>query len=390
MVKRKNKIKILRYSAIFKRKVKNLNRKKISRWFRNNLRQHPFILGFLSLSWINYALIRRYFIKAELKQILTFHLYIIIAWFILVIVSNFLKDKYKVKWYLRKRFIAFMLIVLPPLGIVLLWSGSHFKKATKIILTVIFGAFFVYMNIYSNKRYEKILNKSPFDMIVETVSQPKKKVLLKTLDEKILDNLRLKTIPKRDKIKLAVSEIAKRCSPGVVSIKTKDKDGEEIGMASGFIISEDGIIVTNFHVVASAAQAQIKIGEKVFDEVFFVKGIPAQDIAVLKINTEKLPVLNIGDSDSLMNGQFIIVLGNPWGLERSVSTGIISAIRSKDNIKLIQMTAPVSPGSSGGPVINEYGEVTGITTLASIFLAQNLNFAIPISYLSNLLKTKYR
>jgi S1-C subfamily serine protease len=162
-----------------------------------------------------------------------------------------------------------------------------------------------------------------------------------------------------------------------------------MGMGSGFIISEDGLIVTNFHVMESAYQIEIKIGEKIFREASLVKGISNMDIALLKIDSKGLPALPIGDSDSLVDGQFVIVLGNPVGLERSVSNGIISAIRSKDDIKIIQMTAPVSPGSSGGPVLNEYGEVVGITTLASFFMAQNLNFAIPINYLDKILNEKY-
>jgi S1-C subfamily serine protease len=206
------------------------------------------------------------------------------------------------------------------------------------------------------------------------------------LDKDVLSDLKLTMLTKRAKVKLAVSDVAKRCSQAVVSIKTKDRVGNEIGMGSGFVISQNGLIVTNFHVMASAYQAEIKIGEEVFKDASLVKAIKNFDIAILKIDAKNLLSLPIGDSDSLVTGQFVIALGNPGGFERTVSSGIISALRSKGEIKLIQMTAPVSPGSSGGPVINEYGEVVGITTLASIFMAQNLNFAIPINYLNKIIK----
>ena len=152
------------------------------------------------------------------------------------------------------------------------------------------------------------------------------------------------------------------------------------------MISADGVIATNFHVLESAYQAEVKIGEKVFKSVDFIKGAPEFDIALIKIDAQELKVLPIGNSDNLVNGQSIVVLGNPWGLERTVSNGLVSSLRSQDNIKLIQMSAPVSPGSSGGPVLNEFGEVVGITTIASFLFAQNLNFAVPINYLEKLIK----
>jgi hypothetical protein len=388
MVKGKKKIKIARYHRILKRKAKKLNWKKIRLWLKENFRQHPFVLGTLLFLWLNEILVKRLFSRGDMKEALRFHLIIILTWLLLVILSNALREKGRAKWYLRKRFVAFMLVFIPPLGIILLWSGSQFKKRTKVVFTIIFGGFFIATNLYYNKKYEKLLEKTPFERIVEKVSQPKKKVLLKTSDPLGLNNIKLSRVSKRSKVKLAASEIAKRCSHAIVSIQTRDKDGKELGMASGFIISEDGLIVTNFHVLESARQVQVKIGSEVFEDAYFVKGIPEFDIAIIKINSGNLPVLKIGDSDHLINGQFLIVLGNPWGLERSVSSGLVSAIRSKGPIKLIQMTAPVSPGSSGGPVLNEYGEVVGITTLASIFFAQNLNFAIPINYLNELIKKR--
>ena len=159
-------------------------------------------------------------------------------------------------------------------------------------------------------------------------------------------------------------------------------------MGSGFIISTNGIILTNFHVLESAYDAEIKVGENEFRDVRLVKSDPGRDLALIKIDAKNLPALPIGNSDTLVGGQFVVVLGSPWGFDRSVSTGVVSALRSQGQMKLIQMTAPVSPGSSGGPVINEQGEVVGVITLASFFMAQNLNFAIPVNYLKKIISEK--
>lgn len=388
MIRRKQKNKFRQYFRVLKRKVKRLNPKKVRRWFKINLKQHPFVLGILFFIWIDKVLIKGMFRKVNFIKILKVHLFIFILWLALVIISNILRDKQKVKWYLKRRFVFFMLLFFQPLGLILLWSGAKFRKITKIIFTIIFGLIFIIYNVQYNKKYEQILKKSSFERIVEKITQPKKGIFLEPANNETLRYLKLTRISKKRRVKLAISEISVRCSPAIVSIKTKGKDGKEIGMGTGFIISEDGVIITNFHVMESAYQAEVKIGEEVFKEVYLIKGVPSLDIAIVKINAKNLPVLSIGDSDTLLNGQFIIVLGNPGGFERSVSHGIISAIRSKGNIKIIQMTAPVSIGSSGGPLINEYGEVVGITTLASFFIVQNLNFAIPINYLDKIINEK--
>jgi len=269
-----------------------------------------------------------------------------------------------------------------------LWSGAKFKKFTKVFFTAFFGFIFVLLVVNYNKAYNEIVKKSALEKIVEAITKPKQRIFIERAGKEVLDSLRVCRFPTQYNIKLAISEIASRCSPAVVSIVAKDKSGREIGAGSGFIISDDGFIVTSFHVLESAYRATVEIKEGEYREANFIKGVPGLDIAVLKIDAKNLPFLSIGDSESLVNGQSVVVLGNPAGFERSISEGIISAIRSKDNMKIIQMTAPVSLGSSGGPVINEYGEVVGITTLAS-FKAQNLNFAVPINYLFEMFSDKY-
>lgn len=385
--KRKRQNKIIRYLKVAKRNLKKLNRKKVKLWFKTNLRQHPFILGFLFIAWVDAALIKRSFTLKYIWRIVFFHVALFLIWVVLVTVSNLLKDKQKVKWYLRKRFVFLSLILFPPLGTIFLWSGSKFKRATKITLTIIFGALFIWAQVHYNNKYEKLAKKAPFERIMDMIAKPKKKVHLELAGKDVLSNFNLTALASQaTKDKLPVSDIVSRCAPGVVSIKTKDKYGKDIGLGSGFLISPDGLIVTNFHVMESAYKAQVNIGDKIYKDVYFVRGLPEFDIAILKINSDNLPYLSLGNSDGLVDGQFIVVLGSPWGFEHSVSNGIVSAVRSKGSVKIIQMTAPVSPGSSGGPVLNEFGEVVGITTLASFFMAQNLNFAVPVNYLSNVLK----
>ncbi|PIP21193.1 MAG: hypothetical protein COX40_00830 [Candidatus Omnitrophica bacterium CG23_combo_of_CG06-09_8_20_14_all_40_11] len=387
---RKKKVnKLIRYLRVSRIKISRLNRKKIPLWLNKNLKEHPFILGILSFIWISY-IIGMCFESLNLLELLRFHIKlhtaIFTAWFVLVILSNSLKDKREIKWYFKKRFVFIMLILFCPFGLILLWTGAQFKRITRIILTVIFTLIFIFGNVYQEKRYRAILNMSPIENITKIISSKKREVFLKNSDPKTLDGFKFVRIPKKEKIKLAVSDIYSRYSPGIVSIKTKDKHGKEIGLGSGFIVSKDGIIVTNSHVVASAYQAEVKIGEKIFKETYLVKNLPDFDIAILKINAENLSPLAIGDFDDMVSGQFVVALGNPLGFEQSVSSGIISAIRSARDMKLIQMTVPVSPGSSGGPVLNEYGEVIGIATVAFFFVAQNLNFAIPINYLEKIIK----
>lgn len=384
-MKRKNRIK--RYFAVFKRNLRRITRKKVSLWLKRNFKSHPFILGFLIFAWVT-AVLTKAVQKTSALSFLKTTLLFLLYWLILVVLSNLLKDKQGVKWYFKKRFVFFMLLVLAPVGMVFLWSGAKFKRLTKIILSIIFSLIFLISNIVYYKNYAKLLAKSPLERTIEMITTQSKKVFLKTLESGVLKDLELTVIPKKSREKLAISDVARRCLPGVVSIKTKDKEGKEMGMGSGFIISQDGFIVTNFHVIAESSDAEIKIGEDIFKEVYLVKAVPDLDIAVLKINAKHLAALPIGDSDKLVNGQFVITLGNPWGFERSVSSGIVSALRSKGEMKLIQLTAPVSPGSSGGPLLNEYAEVVGITTIASLFMAQNLNFAIPINYLNKIIKEK--
>lgn len=154
-------------------------------------------------------------------------------------------------------------------------------------------------------------------------------------------------------------------------------------LGSGFIISEDGFIVTNDHVVRDAESIQVKLSnDKVYDAKV-VGGDPKTDIAVIKINAKGLPAAVLGDSEKLEVGQWAIAIGNPFGLDRTMTVGVISATgRSNMGIEtyenFIQTDASINPGNSGGPLLNVYGEVIGINT-AIVAAGQGIGFAIPVT-----------
>ena len=154
-------------------------------------------------------------------------------------------------------------------------------------------------------------------------------------------------------------------------------------LGSGFLISKDGYIVTNDHVVRDAESIQVKLSnDKVYDAKV-VGGDQKTDIAVIKINAADLPAAVLGDSEKLEVGQWAIAIGNPFGLERSMTVGVISATgRSNMGIEtyenFIQTDASINPGNSGGPLLNIHGEVIGINT-AIVAAGQGIGFAIPIA-----------
>jgi len=187
-----------------------------------------------------------------------------------------------------------------------------------------------------------------------------------------------------------VPSIAKNAKGAVISVVMSDKDGRPIAQGSGFIISKDGRIVTNYHVVKRGTSAVVKLSDGAF---FIVDGILAfdkhRDLAVIKAHGEDFHAVALGDSDRVQVGDEVVAIGSPLSLESTVSNGIVSAIRTinDEGGKFLQTTVPISPGSSGGPLFNMAGEVVGITS-SSIRGGENLNFAIPINDVKPLLLPK--
>lgn len=181
------------------------------------------------------------------------------------------------------------------------------------------------------------------------------------------------------------SEIARNTFPSVVMIVMEDKNGQPLSLGSGFFVKND-IVATNLHVVEDSVGGYVKlVGQKdKYNIAGYVAVDPKMDLILLKISDVNLPSVAIGDSSKMEIGNEIFAIGNPKGLEGTFSQGIISAIRKSEENSLFQITAPISPGSSGGPILNRNSEVIGVS-VATFQGGQNLNFAIPSKYLSNLI-----
>ncbi|NPA48755.1 MAG: DegQ family serine endoprotease [Thermodesulfobacteria bacterium] len=160
----------------------------------------------------------------------------------------------------------------------------------------------------------------------------------------------------------------------------------QMGAGSGFIISKDGYILTNNHVVANADKVKVKLADGREFEAKIVGTDPASDVAVLKIDAQNLSVLPLGDSDKIQVGEWVLAIGNPFGLTQTVTVGVISAkgrsgVGITDYEDFIQTDAAINPGNSGGPLVNLRGEAIGMNT--AIFTRSGgymgIGFAIPIN-----------
>jgi S1-C subfamily serine protease len=178
-----------------------------------------------------------------------------------------------------------------------------------------------------------------------------------------------------------VVDVARTVSPAVVSVSSGRSSG------SGVVIRPDGVILTNAHVVGNARSVEIGLadGRRLAGEV--LGRDPSVDVAVVRIPVRDIPVARVGDSDRLDVGQMAIAIGNPLGLERTVTTGVVSAVnRSPRGFELgglIQTDAAINPGNSGGPLLDSQGQVIGINTVI-IGGATGLGFAIPINLAANI------
>jgi S1-C subfamily serine protease len=179
--------------------------------------------------------------------------------------------------------------------------------------------------------------------------------------------------------KLTPEQIAQLAVPSVVLIRTPT------ALGSGFVATADGKIVTNFHVIEGATEASIVTSDRAeHKDVEVIALDKAHDVAVLRIGARKLAPLALGDSNLAKPGEHVVAIGNPLGLGGTISDGLLSAVRELPQLTVLQISAPISPGSSGGPVFNDHGEVIGVSTFL-LAGGQNLNFAIPINIVKPLL-----
>jgi S1-C subfamily serine protease len=185
-----------------------------------------------------------------------------------------------------------------------------------------------------------------------------------------------------------VPELVKAMSPAVVFIGNTGRNGQVESIGSGFIVDAGGLIVTNFHVIEGAQALQIKTKDgEIYDRVEVVDHDERRDLAVLKVRPFKpLPTVQLASADPEV-GEDAVAIGNPKGLEHTVTAGMVSAFRQAEGYRLMQISVPISPGSSGGPVFNMAGRVIGVAT-SQVKEAQNLNFAVPIDYARPLIESK--
>ena len=202
--------------------------------------------------------------------------------------------------------------------------------------------------------------------------------------------------PELARLNAALTRLAERLRPALVQLRVRraaapDAEGPDArrAMGSGFLVHPDGYLVTNAHVVEGASQVQVRLasGRRLVGQV--IGRDSRVDLALVKIDAaEPLPVLPMGDSEALRVGEFVIALGHPFGLEQTVSFGIVSRkgaplLVAAPGFDFIQTDAAVNPGNSGGPLVNMAGQVVGVNTMA----ARNgtIGFAIPSNLVKGLL-----
>ena len=185
----------------------------------------------------------------------------------------------------------------------------------------------------------------------------------------------------------AVVSVVDSVGPSVVSISgakhQNHQAGDQAGAGSGVVIAPDGYILTNDHVIHNTGNPEVRLTDGTSLSATVIGKDPATDLAVIRANASYLPSSTLGSSDRLRVGQLTIAVGNPFGFQSTVSTGVVSALgrslrstqgRLIENI--IQHTAPLNPGNSGGPLVDSAGKVVGINT-AIIAMAQGIGFSIP-------------
>jgi S1-C subfamily serine protease len=202
---------------------------------------------------------------------------------------------------------------------------------------------------------------------------------------------------------LTIAEIFKRTASGVVQITaTGDPQSSPFGgsapqaLGSGFVFDKTGYIITNYHVVSGAGSIEVTFSNNASHDATLVGSDPSTDLAVLKVNTSAsaLTALTLGDSDEVQVGDSVVAIGNPFGLSRTVTAGIVSAIQRQIEAPnqyaidhVIQTDAPINHGNSGGPLINAKGEVIGVNAQIETGGVTQGNVGVGFAVPSNTVKT---
>ncbi|OIO17595.1 MAG: hypothetical protein AUJ54_09630 [Ignavibacteria bacterium CG1_02_37_35] len=188
---------------------------------------------------------------------------------------------------------------------------------------------------------------------------------------------------------LTPEQIYEKVSNAVVIVLSYDTNGNLKSQGSGVYINETGYIITNYHVFADYSKVKIMHGKDIVDNVEIIGFNKEKDVLALKISDAHFSGIPIAELNELKVGQRVYAIGSPMGYENTISEGIISGFRSYNGLQLIQITASISHGSSGGAVVNSKGELVGISTY-TVSEGQSINFALPISDVLNAQLTPYK
>ena len=184
----------------------------------------------------------------------------------------------------------------------------------------------------------------------------------------------------------SVEQLAETARKSVVVISVSGRDGKQQGIGSGFIISADGLIATNAHVIGEGRPISVQFHDGKQVPITSIHATQrAADLAIIKVDLKGLPVLELGDSSTLKQGQGVVAIGNPHGLKHSIVSGVVSGTREIEGRNMIQLAMPIEPGNSGGPLLDLQGRVRGIITMKSL-VTNNLGFAVMVNALRPLLE----
>jgi regulator of sirC expression with transglutaminase-like and TPR domain len=183
---------------------------------------------------------------------------------------------------------------------------------------------------------------------------------------------------------LSVEEIAKRSKGSVVTIRFQGRRESDAGLGTGFVV-DDGLVATNLHVIGEARPITVELADGSSHEATAVHATDRDgDLAIVRIAAPGLVPLPLAAAGTLVDGQEVVAVGNPHGLNRSVVAGRVSALREMNGIEMIQLALPVEPGNSGGPLLDLEGRVHGIVSMKSL-VTPNLGFAVSVARLRSLL-----
>jgi serine protease Do len=185
-------------------------------------------------------------------------------------------------------------------------------------------------------------------------------------------------------------DIAARAQASLLVVRAIGARGDTLGEGTGFLVGPDGTFVTNYHVVEPAALVEVEpLQGQATRAVLIVAADPHRDLAVLRADGLAAAHLQLGDDSAAVIGDRVYVMGNPLGMSGTFTDGLVSARRPVQGTSMLQVSAPISPGSSGGPVMNERAEVIGVATMIVVG-GQNLSLAVPARYVRPLLATTDR